>query len=190
MQFQESDLQFRFDDQAWVLRKYDAHRFYRAISGSGLKGVDFIGIWKKDRLVLIEVKNYVNRHPRQTDDPAALDTVLLAQKVAQKARDTLKAIDIIHRYYRRLWWIRLWGGWLQRRSPRRYDWAFWSRVFTLAAEAHQVWIVLWLEAEGMPLELRQVLHEQLHAALDGTVAGVMVADRSQHPFGDTLQVNL
>ena len=39
--FIESDLQFYFPDH-WAVREYDNHRFYKNLSGLGLKGLDFL----------------------------------------------------------------------------------------------------------------------------------------------------
>jgi len=93
-EFQESGLTFQFNED-WVVNKYDEHRYFRRLAGEGLKGVDFLGIYKKEELVLIEVKNYRIRYKEKP--PTAIYNIIenpeiLAEKIQKKAEDTLKAI--------------------------------------------------------------------------------------------------
>ncbi|NNE29048.1 MAG: hypothetical protein HKN16_05405, partial [Saprospiraceae bacterium] len=59
MIFSESGLQFQFSND-WTVIKYDDHKFFRYLSGEGLKGVDFLGFTSEGGLFLMEVKNYRN----------------------------------------------------------------------------------------------------------------------------------
>ena len=65
---QESGLVFTFPKN-WVVKKYDEHRFYNYLSGLGFKGIDIIAITPERKLILIEVKNYINRFPQDGIDP-------------------------------------------------------------------------------------------------------------------------
>ena len=69
--FIESGLTFSFSKR-WKVLKYDKHRFYRYLSGSGFKGVDFIGVLDEKQLVLIEVKNYKDRFELDESDPTKI----------------------------------------------------------------------------------------------------------------------
>ena len=107
MEFIESGLHFRFGEE-WVIKKYDAHRFYQGLSGSGLKGVDFLGILGEG-LFLFEIKNFRRRRQWQEENP--LEAVLdhpseFAENIAYKVEDTLLAIDAIWQYYNRKWLFR------------------------------------------------------------------------------------
>jgi len=89
--------------------KYDEHRFYRYLSGSGFKGVDFIGVLDEKQLALIEVKNYKDRYLLDESDPTEGlidDPLAYADKYAQKFKDTFQLIGIIRKYYKRKWWFR------------------------------------------------------------------------------------
>jgi len=56
MIFKESDLTFNFSQKEWEIIRYDTHRYYKILSGAGLKGVDFLGIYQKNKVVFFEVK--------------------------------------------------------------------------------------------------------------------------------------
>ena len=73
--FTESGLCFTFSKR-WKVLKYDEHRFYRYLSGSGFKGVDFIGMsaWSggsrlssQNDETLSEVANMLG-HLKQVED--------------------------------------------------------------------------------------------------------------------------
>ena len=53
--FIESDLTFDFP-ASWRVRAFDDHHFYQAISGQGLKAVDFLVLHPDGQLWLMEVK--------------------------------------------------------------------------------------------------------------------------------------
>ena len=150
--FTESGLVFRFSDR-WKVLKYDEHRFYRYLSGSGFKGVDFIGILDEKQLALIEVKNYKDRYSSDESDPTEeliAASGAYAEKYAQKFQDTFHLIGIIRKYYKRRWWFKTLRKLILQRIPRRwllrFDWGFWNIVIQLVDEKKEkVFIVLWLE---------------------------------------------
>ena len=86
MTYQESGLEFNFDNN-WVLKKYDSHPFYKSLSGANLKAVDFIGIWKNEILVLIEVKNYKIRYSALKKSPIQFFLSGLVGKHIQRKTD-------------------------------------------------------------------------------------------------------
>ena len=93
--FEESDLVFHFN-QDWVVRKYDEHRFYKTISGLGMKGVDFIGIFKAEQVVFIEIKNYRIRYEGKTLQP--LYDVFDAPGNLAKLFHFVYPFEIVNRY--------------------------------------------------------------------------------------------
>ncbi|MEM8583839.1 MAG: hypothetical protein AAGF87_06200 [Bacteroidota bacterium] len=107
-QFIESDLPFTFPPDHWV-RAFDEHRFYKAISGQGLKAVDFAVLPPTGPLQLIEVKNY---HPRLDAEgapyPVNWPTVdQLVEQLIGKYEDSQRIIRIVNSYYQRKWYFRV-----------------------------------------------------------------------------------
>ncbi len=106
--FEESDLIFRFNKD-WIIKKYDAHQYYKTISGLGMKGVDFIGIYQYSTVVFIEVKNYRIRYSNKGfhrlydvfDHPGAL-----AEKIQQKFSDSAKGVIVVHNFLNKRWWLK------------------------------------------------------------------------------------
>ena len=119
--YRESDLTLHFDEAAWIVRRYDAHPFYKRLSAHGYAGVDFLLLHRREpRARWIEVKNYRARFRGQTPehlpayiaDPSALMRILTA-----KERDTARGLAQIDRHYRgRWWWRALPMDWLLRRA--------------------------------------------------------------------------
>ena len=135
--------------------KYDEHRFYRYLSGSGFKGVDFIGILDEKQLALIEIKNYKDRFTLDESDPTGdllTDPIAYAEKYSQKFQDTFQLIGIIRKYYQRKWWFKHLRGLFLRLIPRnwllQFDWGFWNIVIQLIDEKKvKILVVLWLELD-------------------------------------------
>jgi hypothetical protein len=153
MTYVESGLRFIFPKN-WRVKKYDEHHFYRALSGSGLKGVDFIGVLNQKKLILIEVKNYKIRFPAKP--PPIQEKILglspsLVQTMTYKVDDTFLAVNTIIKYYQRRWWyapfLKLFD-YLPIAYLLRFEWAYWTYVQRLIFEQKkQVDLVLWLELE-------------------------------------------
>lgn len=120
--YEESGLTFRFDADAWVVRRYDAHPFYRVLSGRGYRGVDFLLLHRREpRAVWLEVKHYVRADgggPGDTLRELLADPSGLARHLAEKQADTLRGLRQIDHHYRTRWWWRLVGGRLLRHARR------------------------------------------------------------------------
>ncbi len=152
--FTESGLDFQFSKR-WQVLKYDEHRFYRYLSGSGFKGVDFIGILDEKQLVLIEIKNYKDRFSLDESDPTGdllTDPITYAEKYSQKFQDTFQLIGIIRKYYQRKWWFKQLRQLILQIIPRnwllQFDWGFWNIAIQLIDEKKvKILIVLWLELD-------------------------------------------
>lgn len=183
MEFIESGLHFRFSEE-WVVKKYDAHRFYRGLSGSGLKGVDFLGI-RQEELFLFEIKNFRRRRHRQAENP--LDAILsnpsgFVENIAFKVEDTLLAIDAIWQYYNRKWLFRRLLPAFRLLPVTENDWRFWARAYGLMQNPEQVKVVLWMETEQPRAALVRELEVLLHARLKERAASVRLVVRSDHAF--------
>lgn len=191
MTFNESGLDFEFDD-SWVVKKYDDHRFYKRLSGVGLKAVDFIGIWKEEILVLIEVKNYKIRYqdlkqlPIQNilNDPDQLSIAII-----NKVEDSLSAIDAIHTAYCRKWWYRLFLPFINLFKKSSADWPFWTMVHNLIDKEQEIWVVFWLESEFKQDALRKNLEITISKGLDEFTDKVFVSNINQHPFTTSIKVS-
>ena len=96
--FVEREVQANFDKE-WGVIKLDEHRYYKSVSGLGLKGVDFIAVHPSFGLVLIEMKNYKNG---KDSIPVELSDLMV-----QKRKGTLKLINTIYKYYQRQFYFRL-----------------------------------------------------------------------------------
>ena len=144
---QESGLTFEFP-AGWGVRKYDGHTFYKGLSSVGLKAVDFIVLPPDGALWLIEVKNFL---PRQTAGrtyyPKIKATKRLAEQVHYKFRDSLRAIDIIHRYYQRKWLFRLLKGSLRFLGRFGSDWTFWAEAHARLQARQAPHLLIWLELD-------------------------------------------
>lgn len=148
--FSESELHFKFPE-SWIVYKYDNHRFYRYLSGSGLKGVDFIAI-HQDQLFLIEVKNYAIRFIHKDYDPMdalLADPSAYIDKYFRKFDDTLRLIDVIDRYYKRKWWYRKlfqpFKSYFSETRIIKNETGFWSKAIEIMQKKQGVNLVLWLE---------------------------------------------
>ncbi len=150
--FIESDMQFSFN-QDWVIKKYDEHAYFKVLAGQGLKGVDFIGIYKEKFLYLIEVKNYKQR----IYSPAAAtrtdlkgEVPPLALTYINKIDDSLKLIRVVQRAHKRKWWFRILYYVQDFIGDTRLnkDWKFWRKVYELSTQASSVFSVLWLELDS------------------------------------------
>lgn len=134
--------------------RFDQHRFYRYLSGQGLKGVDFLAVdWATEELLLIEVKNF---DPASwSGDSPTMQSVLeapekYAQKMVEKFTDSLKLCQIIYEYYQRKWWYKLYGKLLLKLIPFSFspylDFLLWNRLYHLIhAPQKQIHLLLFLE---------------------------------------------
>ena len=102
--FIEREVELLFDTD-WEVIKLDEHRYYKSLSGQGLKAVDFIAVHMEMGIAFIELKNY-----QQGKDsiPVELDKVM-----KEKRDDSIRIITVINKYYQRQWYFKLlsWIGW-------------------------------------------------------------------------------
>lgn len=140
MLFQESGWQFEFD-KPWSVTKFDSHRYYQALSGSGYKGLDFIALKPHEQLLLIEVKNYRDQKP-----PSSIE---LSDVFQQKLKDSLKVIEIIHKYYHRNWAYRMVYPIIKRYPSLFGERGFWTEAIDLIHQ-NKFHSILWLDAPMAP----------------------------------------
>ncbi len=189
MIFKESDLYFDFS-AAWQVHPFDDHRYYQGLSGLGFRGVDFIGLYR-DQLILIEVKNYRKRKGMPEGDALQVireESLSFIAKMEAKVRDSLHIVDLIDRYYQRRWLSRslqsLPPKIRRRLQPRRH---FWYQVIERAQEAKSCLFVLWLEADSDTRFVKEEIIPSLTHVLKDAVREVWLAGRGLNPFGDDLR---
>ncbi|MEL6865901.1 MAG: hypothetical protein AAFP19_15860 [Bacteroidota bacterium] len=191
---EESDLVFEFDEQ-WVVKAYDKHPYYRLMSGLGLKGVDFIGIYQNRFLVLFEVKNY---RVRYKDYEPEVDVENLQNTLHRKLEDTLMAIRVISRHLQNKWLFRQLQPlfeWLSPKWLKQNAWAFWSAVQRIVDSGEQQIIyVAWLDFSEERAEvgktIRQNLHKTLGAQFGEGGPQIVMAHLEDPPFPAHLSIRL
>ncbi len=185
MLYAESDIDFHFSTADWAVCRYDRHRYFKGWSGRGLKGVDFIAVWRQDKLIFMEVKNY-NPRPNgkggQTADAVRADPAILSDAFGEKIADTLTAIDAVRQYRQRRWWRRLAAWWFRRRKVGSSETAFWVRVCDLALSPQNCMAVLWLEGEELDASFRKTIEKRLAYELSALTAQVVVCNADSNPF--------
>ncbi len=145
--FEESGLRFHFHPDCFVMA-FDKHRFYKTLSGKGLKGIDFLILDAEGYLHFLEVKNY--RTFGNAED-VKLDVSAIQHLMELKLKGTLKVISVANALYERRWWFRLvsayWGQWpwWARLMPEAYLWWRFQRV----VEEGNYKAYLWLEGEEL-----------------------------------------
>ncbi len=197
--FEESGLTFTFRD-GWIVKRYDKDRYYKWVSGSGLKAVDFVVITPDGAVIFIEVKNYTVRYGDQP--PAILNRLVhdpaeLVDTVNQKMKDTLLGIDTFHRYLRRRWWYRAGLPLLRRLPPGAGGIRFWTYVYyALKEQPNHCGMVLWAEWEPQDgllnaetlQQLRNNLEQRLRQRLRWLTEQVHIVNRQANPYEAFLQV--
>jgi len=148
--FQESGLEFSFPKD-WVIKKYDEHRFYHYLAGLGFKGVDLIALTPDRKLILIEIKNYINRFPQDGIDPTETlfnNTISFSEKYVQKFEDTFQLLEIVKKYFHRKRWYRWLALPFLKMLPYstliKLDWGFWT-IANDILKNKDVQLILWLE---------------------------------------------
>ena len=167
---QESGLAFTFPEN-WVVKKYDEHRFYHYLSGLGFKGVDIIAITPEKKLILIEVKNYINRFPQDGINPTETlinNTLTISESYLQKFQDTFQLINIVQKYFNRKKWFQWIATPIQSLLPFSFlislDWGFWI-VANQLLNKKEVQLLLWLEVAS---ELPDEQIKNIHHAISNT----------------------
>jgi len=186
-----------------MLRKFDDHKYYKTLSGYGLKGVDFIGILNNEQVYLIEVKNYKRR--KKSPVPLNIGQILgerppLIDAFIGKIEDTISAINVVQKFLLRKrtyrWSVKLWQ-WLPASLLRNSEWYFWTRVHDLVHSAdEQLHLVLWLETEvSYPdldatqlVRLHKLLETEIQMHFEDLTAHFEVASRKENGFGELLKV--
>ena len=153
MKYRESDLNICFDP-SWRIKRFDNSKYFKLLSGLGLKGVDFIAIDVHEQLYLIEVKNYKKR----IESPVAPDISdlygdfpLLQNHFVAKIKDSNQLLEVIFKYLNRKWWYK-WMFKMRDLIPadvaNSFEWAFWYDSYRISNQDPQkVSCILLLETE-------------------------------------------
>ncbi len=191
MIIREGGLQFKFG-KGWTVKKYDRHRYYRGLSGAGLKGVDFICLHNREELVLVEVKNYTTRHNREMKKSFKVDTKPpeeLAHSVQQKLADTLVAIDAVFQYYQRGWVFRKFQPLIRYWPWASFDRYFWTQAYELAQSRDTMRAVLWLELDtDDPDDYLQKLEESFDNQRDKGLPNIEIFNHDNIPPSAKIKV--
>lgn len=142
------------------MRPYDRHTYFKGLSGAGLKGVDFIGIWQQKHLFLFEVKNF--RYDSRGLRRKAVDSRLsephqIADELIAKAADTIRAINLIARYFSTRFLFRLFYPILSYVKYVAPEWYFWSQANVLCQQPYSY--VCWLELEPAHYPMLDVIEK-------------------------------
>lgn len=138
-------------DQSWSVVAFDQTRFFKALAGQGLRGVDFLGI-REQTLYLIEIKNYspakkMKRYRYGTDQDE------LVVQLDEKYSDSLRIVRIIESTLRRHLLYRIWLqitrhlAFLRRTGPS--GWAFWTLCAELARKKSVVDVLILIDPLGL-----------------------------------------
>lgn len=171
----ESDLVFDFP-KYWMVKKYDAHPFYKGMSGVGLSAVDFIVVTQENTILLIEIKNYRHRPASQFPHITALlrnHEEGLARSFVQKLEETIIGINAIATYFYKSTWYRLWYILLKKMGAKylllkndRLSWLWLNEQ--IQQKPKKIVPILWLELPDnlvqYQAELKREIVEQMQAS--------------------------
>ncbi len=179
-----SSLRFNFNDDAWHnVIKYDSEKESPQVDYDKIKNaidqtkaVDFIGIYQKNELTFLEVKNFKyyrieskNRIEKGDNKNESLDI-----EIAKKVRDTLAGII---------------GG-ARNSTHQRQIWKDYLKVFS--NENKHIRVVLWLEQdrpndrESKPRKM--TLQNKLLERLSWLTSDIRIFSVNNHDFKDNLIV--
>ncbi len=118
--FTERDVEVIFDGE-WDVIKLDKHKYYKRVSGLGISGVDFMAVHPEFGIALVEMKNYTKGKSSISVD--------LDIKMKAKRDDSLRLINVVHKYFQRQLYFRVlnfigwkylypkeWNIWLQAKK--------------------------------------------------------------------------
>ena len=113
----------------WGIIKLDEHRYYKRISGMGVKCVDFMALHADWGLFLIEIKDYTIY-----DDSELPSKEMLQNILASKKSGSIRLIKIVNQALQRKWYYR----WIfQRLKWYKYcprEWIVWDNALTCVLE--------------------------------------------------------
>jgi hypothetical protein len=188
MHFLESDIHFFFGSD-WVVHRYDTHRYFKGLSGKGLKGVDFIGVLHQKSLVFFEIKNYNPRPSGKGGQSLKIvqqDSEILLHAFTKKIADTFTALDAIQQYWQRRSWRRIISAFVRHLPIKYSESSFWHKVIELAENPDCCTAVLWLESPAFDTGYRKKLSREISEALSGYCMRIILADSRSNPFSNTL----
>ncbi len=134
MDFGESNILFQFDDRHWHIVKFDMHKDYHKISNaiSETKAIDFLGILREEKVVMLEIKSFRN-HRIENKDRLETGANFLTTEIAQKVRDSIAAIV---------------GA--SRNSTN--DLPFWKKTSALLQNSERdIFVIAWVEEDIVPI---------------------------------------
>jgi len=129
-EFIESSIRFKFDEEYWDIYQYDVNGgdFRKNVHLSETKGVDFIGVYNNNTLILFEIKSFKGFGNQLSVQNRLLNSMEeLSTEVAQKVRDTVAAVAGFNRTIK---------------TP------FWQKSEEIISNVHkQLMIIAWIEED-------------------------------------------
>jgi len=129
MEFNESGLQFKFEEAYWQIIKFDTDVNYKKIANdlSTTKAIDFLGIYRNEFLVMFEIKSFRHYGPQSRLNNGAEELTI---EIAQKVRDSVAAIVGAHR-------------------NTTHNHLFWTTACTLLTNSKkEIFVIAWVEEDG------------------------------------------
>lgn len=172
-----------------MIHQFDDHRFYKQLAGQHVKGVDFIGVFQEKTLVLMEVKNYIDRYFKDDTNPSEIfltNRQFYLEKIIKKFDDSLRVIQAVRRAYCKKWWYRLAEKtlfrWIKMERMLHWEFVFWTVAWQLV-EAKELRFVLWLEIEKGVTQMFEIKSEKQGVPIE-------ISSCSENLFAAHLQVKL
>ena len=139
------------------MTQFDAHRYYRWLSGQGFKGVDFVAIDPNRQLFLLEVKNYRENLPSVED---------VAEMYCKKIEGSLRIVSILQKYFLRKRMYR-WLHTLIKKYPQWFgEWGFWTEIADLIDQRSACHFALWIESKDLTPSFQQRLKRSIQQQLE------------------------
>ncbi len=174
MRFEESSRTFVFDPK-WQVTRFDHHRYFRWLSGQGLKGIDFVAIQPNESLLFIEVKNYRKEVPSAEK---------VAEVFCEKIWDSVRIVDVIQQYYKRHFFFRVVRSWIRRWPHRFGEWGYWTELSELLENPMNCHFILWVEGENLEAPyLEAIIHHVSQRIEEGYRFHLLPYERNSQSFG-------
>lgn len=168
--FSESNYTFTFDKH-WKVVKYDDHPYFRILSGRSFSGVDFVGIYRNEKLYILEIKNYY----QYSKDGVIEDLDQFVSEIRGKMLDTLDLMRIIHKYHSRKLMFRFCIDLVNKLPSLHYTWWIWNRMKDLESNKDFVFILLINSKEPLKT-LSQKLNDKIAEEQEYQIPEIEVFD--------------
>jgi len=139
MTFEESKVKFTFSEENWWVIKFDEDKNYTKVRDTleGTKGIDFLGIYNENTLILIEVKNFRNHTlDASTRERLSNDAEDLTTEIAQKVKDSIACITAASR-------------------NTTHNQREWKKACNIISQNKSLFIIAWVEIDPLSSPKKQ-----------------------------------